>query len=377
MIDALTLDQMQIFVAAVDEGSFSAAARKLGRVQSAVSQSVAALEGHLGVALFDRSGKMPRLTPAGAALAKDARRLVEDAIVLKRRAACIADKVEPELVFAVDAIFPHEPLIASLKALRDQFPAVPVSIFTESLGGSEQRLRDGVAQFALYPTPPYGAGDLVADFLAAIDVLPVVGVDHPLAKEPEPIARVTLEPHVQLVLTDRTPLTQNFSGGIVSHHVWRFADLSNSARIPAGRLRLVQDARPPRPGADRRGTAESAQARRAGSVSVPSACRAGARPRNRPRRTLADRGLAGADERAQLTMGTAPGLMAEAARRAHARTRRFRPLTEDSRRRRFSCCRCKREGSSGAERPLSRAKRLTTSAGRPRRPRQSPYFRGP
>ena len=227
MIDALTLDQMRIFVTAVDEGSFSAAARKLGRVQSAVSQSVAALEGNLGVALFDRSGKTPRLTPAGAALAKDARRLVADAVALKRRAACMAVQVEPELVFAVDAIFPHEPLIASLKALRDEFPAVPVSIFTESLGGSEQRLRDGVAQFAIYPTPPAGAGgDLVADFLAAIDVVAVVGVDHPLAKEPEPIARETLEPHVQLILTDRTPLTQNFSGGIVSHHVWRFADLS-------------------------------------------------------------------------------------------------------------------------------------------------------
>ncbi len=227
MIDALTLDQMRIFVTAVDEGSFSAAARKLGRVQSAVSQSIAALEGHLGVALFDRTGKTPRLTPAGAALAKDARRLLEGAVALKRRAACIADKVEPELVFAVDAIFPHEPLIASLKALRDEFPAVPVSIFTESLGGSEQRLRDGVAQFAIFPTPPAGsAGDLVSDFLAAIDVLAVVSVDHPLASEPEPIAREILEPHVQLVLTDRTPLTQNFSGGIVSHHVWRFADLS-------------------------------------------------------------------------------------------------------------------------------------------------------
>jgi DNA-binding transcriptional LysR family regulator len=211
MIDALTLDQMRIFVTAVDEGSFSAAARKLGRVQSAVSQSIAALEGHLGVALFDRSAKTPRLTPA---------------VALKRRAACIAAQVEPELVFAADAIFPHEPLIASLKALRDEFPAVPVSIFTETLGGSEQRLREGVAQFAIFPTPPIGAGDLVADFLAAIDVLPVVGVDHPLAKEPEPITRETLEPHVQLVLTDRTPLTQNFSGGIVSHHVWRFAELS-------------------------------------------------------------------------------------------------------------------------------------------------------
>ncbi len=51
-------------------------------------------------------------------------------------------------------------------------------------------------------------------------------MDHPLAREPEPIPRATLEPYVQLVLTDRTPLTQNFSGGIVGHHIWRFADLS-------------------------------------------------------------------------------------------------------------------------------------------------------
>ncbi len=226
MLDALTLDQLRIFISAVDSGSFSAAARKLGRVQSAVSQSVGALEGHLGVALFDRSSKTPRLTPAGSAVAKDARRLLKEADALKARAASMAAQVEPELVFAVDAIFPHKPLIASLKALRHQFPALPASIFTESLGGAEQRLRDGVAQFAIYPTPPSGYGDLIADFLAPIDVVAVVRADHPLAKEPEPIAREALEPHVQLVLTDRTPLTQNFSGGIVSHHIWRFADLS-------------------------------------------------------------------------------------------------------------------------------------------------------
>src|SRR5579871_1392662 len=156
MLDALTLDQLRIFVSAADSGSFSAAARKLGRVQSAVSQSVAALEEQLGVILFDRSGRTPRLTAAGTAVAKDARRLLAGADALKARAASIASDVEPDLVFAVDAIIPHEPLIASLKALRDKFPTVPVSIFTESLGGSEQRLRDGVAQFAIYPMPPSG-----------------------------------------------------------------------------------------------------------------------------------------------------------------------------------------------------------------------------
>jgi len=226
MLDPLTLDQLRIFLAVAEEGSFSGAARKFARAQSAVSQSIASLESQLRVPLFDRSAKTPKPTPAGAALMQDARRLIEGATALKRRAACIAAQVEPELVFAVDAIFPHEPLIASLKALRQEFPDVPVSIFTESLGGSEQRLREGVAQFAIFPTPPNGPGDLAADFLAPIDVVAAVSVDHPLAKEPEPIGREALEPHVQLVLTDRTPLTQNFSGGIISHHIWRFADLS-------------------------------------------------------------------------------------------------------------------------------------------------------
>ena len=226
MIDALTLDQMRIFVAAVDAGSFSAAARKLGRVQSAISQSIAALESNLGVALFDRSGRTPKLTRAGEALMKDARRLLQRADELKARAASIASGIEAELSLAVDPIFPHAPLIASLKALSVEFPKLPVTIFTENLGGSEQRLCDGAAQFAIAPMRPDGVGDLIAEFLGAFDVAPVVSVDHPLAREPEPIARTTLEPYVQLVLTDRTPLTQNFSGGIVGHHIWRFADLS-------------------------------------------------------------------------------------------------------------------------------------------------------
>src|SRR6202034_279267 len=55
----------------------------------------------------------------------------------------------------------------------------------------------------------------------------VVASDHPLAREPAPIGRETLEPHVQLVLTDRSPLTQTtLGGGIISHHIWRFADLA-------------------------------------------------------------------------------------------------------------------------------------------------------
>ena len=53
MIGSLTLDQLRVLVAIADNGSFSAAGRSLGRVQSAVSQSVASLEDTQGVTLFD------------------------------------------------------------------------------------------------------------------------------------------------------------------------------------------------------------------------------------------------------------------------------------------------------------------------------------
>ena len=54
MIDPLTLDQMRVLIAVADAGSFSAAARKLGRVQSAISQSIQTLEATLRLPLFDR-----------------------------------------------------------------------------------------------------------------------------------------------------------------------------------------------------------------------------------------------------------------------------------------------------------------------------------
>jgi DNA-binding transcriptional LysR family regulator len=226
MIDPLTLDQMRVLIAVVETGSFSGAARRLGRVQSAISQSINTLESVLGLTLFDRAGKTPVLTEPGKAILKDARRLVDGARSLKARAESIVADIEPELTLAVDAFFPTGPLMASLKALRGEFPQMPVSVFTEGLGGPEQRLRDGVARLAIYPFAVNRAPDLAAEFLTEIALIPVVAAHHPLAEFEGSVTREALEPHIQLVLTDRTPLTQNLQGGVISHNIWRFADLS-------------------------------------------------------------------------------------------------------------------------------------------------------
>jgi DNA-binding transcriptional LysR family regulator len=138
----------------------------------------------------------------------------------------MAEDVEPELTLAVDSMLPIPLLMESLKALRVAFPLLPASVFTEALGGAEQRLREGAARLAIYTISPTTPCDLVSEFMTRVAMWPVVAAKHPLAALPQPLAREALEPHVQLVLTDRTPLTQNLSGGVVSRHIWRFADLT-------------------------------------------------------------------------------------------------------------------------------------------------------
>ena len=63
-----TLDQLRLFMAVVDHGSFGAAARALNRAVSVVSYGIANLEAQLGLRLFDRQGtRKPQLTAAGKA----------------------------------------------------------------------------------------------------------------------------------------------------------------------------------------------------------------------------------------------------------------------------------------------------------------------
>lgn len=71
--DLPPLDGLTAMLAAAEEGSFSAAAGKLGLTHGSVSRRIAALEHWLGASLFERHGRGVRLTPAGLRFVRDAR----------------------------------------------------------------------------------------------------------------------------------------------------------------------------------------------------------------------------------------------------------------------------------------------------------------
>src|SRR3954466_1229439 len=71
-----TLDQISVFLAVVESGSFTGAARRLGRATSVISYAIANLENQLGVTLFARAATArPQLTDAGRAILSDSRNL--------------------------------------------------------------------------------------------------------------------------------------------------------------------------------------------------------------------------------------------------------------------------------------------------------------
>src|SRR6202051_4822572 len=132
MLDGVSLDQLRTFIAAADEGSFSAGGRRLRRAQSVVSQTLANLEGQLGVKLFDRSARFPVLTNHGRALLADARAVAGGVDLFKARAKSLAGGLEPELSVAVDVVFPLAPFTAAVAAFQQKFPSTLLNFDVES-----------------------------------------------------------------------------------------------------------------------------------------------------------------------------------------------------------------------------------------------------
>ena len=225
MLDVISLDQIRTFLAAVDEGSFSAAGRRLGRAQSVVSQTLANLEGQLGLRLFERTGHKPVLTAQGLALVEEARKVAGGIDQFKARAHGLASGLEPELSVVIDVMFPIERLTAAVGAFRTAFPDTPLRLHVEALGAVIEPLLEGRCSFAIMGSLPEAPPGMATERISAVEMTVVVSPLHPLAACHEGASAGQLGEHVQLVLTDRSALTRGREFGVVSARSWRLADL--------------------------------------------------------------------------------------------------------------------------------------------------------
>ena len=242
MFDALTLDQLRVFVAIADSGSFRAAARSLGRAQSGLSSAIANLEAELRLTLFDRSHHRPALTEAGTTLLADARTLLIKADALRARASSFSRGIEAALTVAIDPLLPL-PCLGPLAArFGREFPGVRLALATAPMTMAVTIVLDGRCDLgfttAKEPDPHIAceAVGAVAGFVA------VCQADHGLAAGVQREAgaspqwnTVDLADHVQVVVADPSDRSRGRDFGVLSQRTLRVGDLATKhALILAG-----------------------------------------------------------------------------------------------------------------------------------------------
>lgn len=174
----MDLRQVEIFVAIMERGSLTEAARSIGVTQPAVSAALARLERHVGFALFRREGRQVVPTAEALLLHGEAMRALAGVSLLDEAAAAISAAQRGHLTLASNP----GPGIAWLPRIVAGFRADRPDVTVRFLTRSSREVRDLVAARAFdlgIAEPPFDRGDAVLRRyrFAAVAVLPAA---HPL-----------------------------------------------------------------------------------------------------------------------------------------------------------------------------------------------------
>ena len=133
-----SIDQLLVLLTVAEAGSFTAAAKRLGRATSAISYAIDTLEEQLGLSLFDRgTTRKPKLTQHGEAVVSEARAVAHSVDTLRARVRGFLDELEPEVSLVVDSMLPSDRLTTLLREFHAPVPDGAGS----PLGGDPWRCR--------------------------------------------------------------------------------------------------------------------------------------------------------------------------------------------------------------------------------------------
>lgn len=219
-----TLDQLRIFIAIAEHGSFAAAAKAQGRAISAISYGIAQLEAQLGLTLFAREGsRRPVLTAAGEGLLAEARSIADGVDAMLAKARSLHAGLEASIGLVIDVMVPGEVTARVLGEFRRMFPTVALTLNIEGLGAVAACLIDKEAELAIGGPVTADHPELERQVIGEIDLVPVAAPSHPLACEG--VGPGESRQHLQLVLTDRSRLTEGQEFSVLSPSTWRLGDL--------------------------------------------------------------------------------------------------------------------------------------------------------
>lgn len=149
----MNVEHWQMFVAVVESGSFSAAALKLNRSQSAVSRAISALEADLGVSLLARGRFGARPTAVGEQMLPYAQQMLQARENMEQTANLVKSLQGGRVRIASFRSAATHLLPPLIVKFSQRFPGVEVTLTEGDPTGVEQALREGFVDIGLVPLP--------------------------------------------------------------------------------------------------------------------------------------------------------------------------------------------------------------------------------
>jgi DNA-binding transcriptional LysR family regulator len=195
-------DALHAFAQAAHLGSFSAAARRLGKRQSTISMAIAQLEIDLNVQLFDRTGHKPSLTPAGQVLLQQVNLLLHAHTQLAQTAQQLGAGLEATLSLVLSDTYQSDVFEGVMRLFARQFPTLALHCQIAEEQQLIELVDQGHAQLGLINQQTQYPPAMSAQPLREPSYLSVyVSRQHPLAQSTQPLSLTDLHSHRALLLT--------------------------------------------------------------------------------------------------------------------------------------------------------------------------------
>jgi DNA-binding transcriptional LysR family regulator len=192
----MNINQLRAFIAVVDHGSFSEAARTTGLSQPAVTMQIQGLESDLGATLLERRYRKVELTEAGRALLPFARRVMSELDGARSEIERLSDTVGGHLELAVSTTPGQYILPRLLGSFLRAYPEVSVSLRVYDSADVVERVESGEAHLGMTGARIAGA-KVEYEEMGTDRLLMICPVDTPLAGRPTvPLAEVAEHPFI-------------------------------------------------------------------------------------------------------------------------------------------------------------------------------------
>jgi len=175
------IEQIRMFVKTVQLGSFSACARQLGKVQSAISQGIANLEIDMDVQLFNRTTRKPSLTSEGERLLPYAEAILHQVNEFQTIVDSINKGEEPLIRLAMDNALMVPKLTELLSDFNRRFPTTSIEINTTPSTDVINQIHQGKADIGLMFADLSFKQTVDLCFIGNLPFYAVCGKNHPLA----------------------------------------------------------------------------------------------------------------------------------------------------------------------------------------------------